>query len=208
LRAILRETSRALVFDPIGNFRPGLVVTSQAELVDYLHRVQHLPFRILYRPRCEVTDREVLAWEANFLCRSSRVFPGVSLFLDEIDTFADCDSMPPELSALITYGRNITVTIHAAVRRPKTVIPRHYVTETTQMSVFHLVDAEDCKFVESFTHLDQAELERLPELEFWRWSDCIAEPSAPALAKFRLRQGNDGATIEAASDSPPLKQDI
>ena len=194
MRAILRETGRALVFDPIHNLAPGLIVTTQAELLDYLHRVRRLPFRILYRPQCEVTDREILAWEANFVCRCARAFPGVSVFLDEIDTFADCVSMPEELSALITYGQNISVTLHCAVRRPKAVIPRHYVTETTQMSVFHLIDPEDCSFVTAFTHLERQELELLPKLEFWRWSDQATAAAAP-LEKFRLIQQSDGAKI-------------
>jgi hypothetical protein len=188
---MLKRSTRALCYDPLHNFEPGIILTDQAELYYYLQRVSRLPFRILYRPRCDLV-REVLAAEANYLCRCARAFPGVEIFLDELDSFASSNSVPDELSKLISFGRNIEVTLHCAVRRPKAVLPRHYVTETTQMSVFRMNDPEDIGFVEDFTHLQREQIERQPDLFFWSWRDRV-----PANEQFRLRFNGETTTIEA-----------
>jgi hypothetical protein len=205
LRARLSQSTRALCFDPLHNFEPGIILESPEQLHEYLHRVQHLPFRILYRPDCELGDRDRLAAEANYLCRCARAFPGVEVYLDELDSFASASSVPSELSVLIAYGRNISVTLHCAVRRPRAVIPRHYVTETTQMSVFRIVDPEDIQFVSEFTNIEKEKIDNLPDLFFWRWQDQGQAPAAGGLhlvprtnELFRLRFVGDSTTIEAA----------
>lgn len=168
LRALQIKTDRALVFDCFGNFDTGLLIRSQSELWHYLNQyLNH--FRIIYRPAIDVTDRDLLTAEINYLCRIARAVNPCGLFLDELDTFCDATSLPAELDILIRYGRNIEVSLHAAVRRPKAVIPRHYVTETTRFSIFRCVDPSDGAFLEDFTGIPREKIQALPELRFIDW---------------------------------------
>lgn len=190
LRQILRETDRALVLDVLGNFRPGLYCRSREEILSYFKRNSDLRrFRVIYYPAIDLSRREAVFEEADFICRLSRAVAPCDVFIDELDTFCDATELPPEMDVLIRYGRNIGVSLRAAVRRPRSVIPRHYITETTRFSIFRCVDPNDSSFLESYTGISKEAIARLEVLQYLDWREGD-------IRRFRLTR-IEGGRVES-----------
>lgn len=169
MRALLGQSNRAVCLDLIGNLEPGLIVHSRNEALEYLHGGTKR-FRVIYRPPIDLADREAVYAEANWLCHLARALGPCEIFLDEIDSFCDGETIPPQLDLLVRYGRNIEVTLRGAARRPAVVIPRHFVSETTRWSIFHCADPYDLSFLERYTGIPKEKISALPPLSFFDWN--------------------------------------
>jgi hypothetical protein len=187
LRAMIGESSRALVFDCLSNFQNGVVSNSQETIKQYLlsrdcQKNREAKFRIIYRPNIDIAKRDHLSDSANWLCMVARAVGYCDLFFDELDTFADASEMPEQLDLLVRFGRNIGVSMHAAVRRPKVVIPRHWISETTRFSIFRITDPLDSSFLEDCTGIDRTRFNGLLPLHYISADEGIISENIAELA--------------------------
>lgn len=163
-----RDCTRGLVFDLLGAFGHGLVVSSPAEAVHWFWQ-EPRKFRVLFRPLINLSDRSAVFCMADWCCELARAIGPLELYLDELDAYASSSELPPNLDLLIRYGRHAGVTIRAAVRRPRAVVPRHFVTETTRLSIFRTVDPADRDFLKDFTGIDSDAMAALQPYHFFEW---------------------------------------
>jgi hypothetical protein len=171
LRSLLRDSSRALAFDPLAVMsREGLVIRRSPDLIRWLDRHAQSPrFRVIYQPQVEESDFEAIAAEVNLFCFLGRKLENIDLFFDEIDSFSNSESMPDELRALIDYGRKHNVSQFGSVRRPRVKIPKDWVAATTRFIIFRTCDQNDAGFLSGFTGIDKEEIMNLAPFEYFSW---------------------------------------
>ena len=159
----------------LGNFSRGVVSSSKQEIKEYLlsAREKNLGFRLIYRPNLDISNRAFLETEIDWLCLLSRAVAPCDLIMDELDAFCDGSTMPAQLDVLVRYGRNIGISLHGAVRRPKVVIPRHYMTETTCFSVFRTIDPLDLAYISQFTGIPSEQISELAPMECLLWEEGL-----------------------------------
>jgi hypothetical protein len=165
MRKLISQCDRVLVFDALANFNYGVVSSSQYQIKQYLSKLPK-KFRVVYRPQIDITDRENLAKAGDWLCMLSRSVHNCDLFFDELDSFADATHMPVQLDCLVRFGRHIGISMHAAVRRPKAVIPKHWITETNRWSIFQVTDPDDSGFLEDATHIPRDRIVTLADYHY------------------------------------------
>jgi len=186
LRQLLNQSERALVYDPLGNFTQGVICIDQFSLKSYLERNINGRFRVIYRPPIDMLDRRsgIGAERVDWLCMVARWVAPVELYFDELSQIADVDEIPDQLFGLVRYGRNISVTIRGAVQRPRVVIPRHYLTETTRLSIFQMIDPLDRSYVADYSGIPEDQISSLKPLECMEWTDI-------GVTRFFLTIPND-----------------
>lgn len=170
LRKLVRATQRAITFDPLGVMYPGIVLESREALEGWLDVCGDNPrFRLVYRPQIDESDYEGMKSESEYLCWVARNIENVSIFFDELDTFARTDDAAPELTALLNFGRKHYVSVFGTVRRPQVKVPRDWVTEATVVYVFQTTDPLDCGCISRKTLIQPEELPRLEQFHYWEW---------------------------------------
>ncbi len=170
LRKILAKTDRALVFDPLKVMYPGLILESRSGLESWLDcRMDNQRFRLIYRPQVDESDSEGMAAESDYLCWIGRNIGNLDLFFDEVDSFSDAKAAPPQLKALLNFGRRHNVSIRGAVRRPQVKIPRDWITEATRFTIFRTCDPGDAVFLQRYTGIEYERILDLRPFEYWEW---------------------------------------
>ncbi len=183
LRKLIRDSSRCLVFDALANFNYGVISSSQYDIRRYLEENEaenpERKFRVIYRPDIDIAKRSELSESADWLCMVARSIGNCEIFFDEIDSFSSGSDMPEQLDVLVRFGRNIGISMHAAVRRPKVVIPRHWISETTRWSIFQVTDPLDSSFIEEATRIPRDTITRLPRYRYILVDEGIIKKETP-----------------------------
>ena len=199
LRTLLKTAHRALSFDPLGVMYPGILIKTRGELENWLDLCgDNSRYRLVYRPQVDPADYEAMKLEADYLCWIGRSVKNVSLFFDELDSFARTDDASPELTYLLNFGRVDEVSIYGSVRRPQVKVPRDWITEATVVYVFQTTDSLDCGFLERKTGIpagDQALVTRKLVGSDEHWFDIHRDALQPRqlLGDVRIRSSTSAS---------------
>lgn len=166
------QNQRALVFDPLKIMAPGLVIESRLGLERWFDaNGLSQRFRVIYRPAIDEANFEGLLQESDFFCWVGRCLENVDLFFDEVDSFSSPDKTPPELHAVLNFGRRLNISVRGAVRRPQVKIPRDWITEATRFTIFRTCDPSDAIFLQRYTGIPNEEILKLERFEFFEWME-------------------------------------
>lgn len=170
LRLLLSRCPRALVYDPLHIMSPGLILEGREQLELWVDRFgDESNFRVIYRPAVDESDLEGMRVESDVFCYVARQITRVDLFFDEIDSFCTAKEPPPELHALLNFGRRHNISIRGAVRRPQVKIPRDWITETTRFTIFRTCDPGDAVFLQRYTGISYEDILALQQFEYFEW---------------------------------------
>jgi hypothetical protein len=155
---------------------PGLILDCWEGVEKFIDECGDNPaFRMIYRPPVDEADTEGMQIESEKFCYAARMLENCELFFDEVDSFYHAADKPPQLLALLNYGRNHQVTMRGVVRRPQVKMPTDWMSETTRLTIFNTQNLQDLYLLEARTGIERGEFTCLEAFQYWEWNDGDVE---------------------------------
>lgn len=135
-KQFIRSLPRAVIYDPLGEYRADHYFTESDELVEFLENDGGRFYTISFNP---VDD------DVEYLCRAALARGDLHVVFEEIDTLSTPYSTPYHLSRLIKYGRHYGIQLAGVSRRPAEV-SRLFTSQASRFVIFPQVEPNDIKY--------------------------------------------------------------
>lgn len=168
----LKEFSRYLVFDTLGEYTAGVIFDNVPVLAAFWQKVYAGNFRIIYQP----LDPE---GEFEQVCKLVWSCGNMAFLVEEIDCFCGNLSSSLDLSfkSIIQRGRHKDITLLGVTQRPFN-IARLITSQAKKMCIFNTTEPRDIDYFKGVLGENVvSKFEQLKQYEFVLWQDGIEELS-------------------------------
>ena len=180
LRKYISGKKRVILWDPIGQFADGVIISDPVSLLRFLQINCEKSYRIIYNPEPEarvpadlVEDKKETDYiKRHFaaLCEIVRSLYDVYLAVDEVDLVTKAWECPNSFRSLIAHGRHSLISIVATTRR-QTETARLLTSQADILISFEQHEPSDIKYLATFFGKKANELKTLKKYSYLEWKN-------------------------------------
>ncbi|MFA6152992.1 MAG: hypothetical protein WC716_16840 [Chitinophagaceae bacterium] len=160
-KRVLSRFSRVIVFDPLKEYREGIIIRSIDALFAF---AKNPPETFTLVLRFQNVDAELVALEYETAAKVAHALGDLLLVLEECEMFINSNNQSSFINYLISYGRHENINMLAIGRRPRE-IPIRFRANFTTIAVFRTTEPPDLNHLEVYG-FDPEEIATLPEYEY------------------------------------------
>jgi hypothetical protein len=166
----LKEFSRYLVYDTLGEYEEGVVFDNIPALAAFWKKVYAGNFRIIYQPLDPNAEFEQV-------CNLVWTCGNMAFMIEEIDCFCSnlTSSLDVAFKSIIQRGRHKDITLIGVTQRPFS-IARLITSQAKKMCIFNTTEPRDIDYFKSVLGEQVTnKFEQLKQYEFVLWQDGVEE---------------------------------
>ena len=160
-KRVLSRYPRVIVFDPLSEYRNGLIVQSMPAFFEFFERERE---RFQLVCRFEAVDTDAMLREYEYAARACWELQNLLLVLEECEQFITSNDRQSFINYLISFGRHRHVSLLAIGRRPAE-IPIRFRANFTTVAAFNTTEPNDLRILEAYG-LDTERVQALPPFEY------------------------------------------
>lgn len=161
---VIRPRKRLLIYDTIGEYTEGVIVTDLVELQDFWGKVYQGNFRVIYQP----VDPE---GDFDSVCREVCICKDLSFVVEELDRFARPLAMSREFKEVVQRGRHHRVELIGITQRPHG-IDKLLTSQAKQMLIFNTTEPRDIDYFKDVVGYEVVKkIAMLEEYQYVKWTD-------------------------------------
>lgn len=163
-----RDKKRLLIYDTLGEYTDGVIVSDLNELRDYWKKVYRGNFRIIYQPVNPKRD-------FNAICREVILCSDLTFLVEEIALYSKPLTLSDEFLEVIQHGRHHQVELIGTSQRPHG-IDRMLTSQAKQMFIFNTTEPRDIDYFKEVVGYEVVKkIADLKQYEYVKWEDGLEE---------------------------------
>jgi len=194
VKAITREHSRVIVFDALGEYGEG----SKQIAFGFDACLKALEANVK-APKCFLSLRLRDTGDYYDLMEVVFEMPGTLFVLEETSLYCSPSVLPPELSALVRYGRHRGLDQIYIARRPSEV-HRDLTAQADVIVSFEQREPRDLDYLRAATGEECDSLRTMKKYRCQAWGDLSKAPLAVIEATDRPARPHDQTTLDLGGD--------
>jgi len=177
----VRDRWRLLIYDTLGEYSTGVIVTDLNELKEIWGKIYRGNFRITYQP----VDPE---GDFDAVCREVALCGDLTFLVEELDRFARPLAMSRQFKEIVQRGRHHRVELIGVTQRPHG-IDKLLTSQAKQMCIFNTTEPRDIDYFKDVVGYKVVmKIADLKEFEYVNWRDGSEELE---ICKEKFRKWDD-----------------
>ena len=191
-KQLCQDCERLLIYDTLGEYRHGVVISNLQELKEFWGKVYRCNFRIIYQPLDPDSDFDPICNLVNTLQRrpagDTTKCEDLTFLVEELDRYSKPLSLSLPSKEIIQWGRHRNIELIGISQRPHG-IDRLITSQAKEMYIFNTTEPRDVDYFKDVVGYDVVvKIADLKEYEYVRWQDGINELE---IGKEKIRKLDD-----------------
>ncbi len=163
-----QDKKRLLIYDTIGEYSEGVIVSGLDQLRDFWRKVYRGNFRIIYQP----ADPE---GDFDSVCRQVALCEDLTFVIEELDRFARPLAMSREFKEIVQRGRHHRIELIGVTQRPHG-IDKLLTSQSKQMLIFNTTEPRDIDYFKDVVGYEVVKkIADLQQYQYVVWKDGTEE---------------------------------
>lgn len=160
----IEDRKRLIIFDTIGEYTDGVIITDLSQLSDFWKKVYRGNFRIIYQP----VDPE---GDFKSMCRVVYLCEDLTFLVEEIALYSKPLTLTREFKEIIQRGRHNRIELIGTSQRPHG-IDKLLTSQAKQMFIFNTTEPRDIDyFKETIGYEVVKKIAALKQYQYVKWID-------------------------------------
>lgn len=163
-RKMIQDLKRLLIYDSIGEYTQGVIITDLVQLKEFWGKVYPGNFRIIYQPVDPEGDFDSLCCEV-CACKN------LTFVVEELDRYARPLAMSRPFKEVVQRGRHYRVELIGITQRPHG-IDKLLTSQAKQMFIFNTTEPRDIDYFKDVVGYEVVKkIAALQQYEYVKWQD-------------------------------------